>query len=50
MDALQTALEKLLRDDGDTIYSYFHEIKSDYLIEATSASCHFHCINLDGNG
>lgn len=50
MDALQTALEKLLRDDGDTIYSYFHEIKSDYLIEGTSASCHFHCINLDGNG
>ncbi|HEJ8043928.1 HamA C-terminal domain-containing protein [Serratia bockelmannii] len=50
MDALQTALEKLVRDDGDTIYSYFQEIKSDYLIEGTSASCHFHCINLDGNG
>lgn len=50
MDALQTALEKLVRDDGDTIYSYFQEIKSDYLIEGTSAACHFHCINLDGNG
>ncbi|WP_025154902.1 HamA C-terminal domain-containing protein [Morganella morganii] len=50
MDALQTALEKLVRDDGDTIYSYFQEIKSDYLIEGTSATCHFHCINLDGNG
>ncbi|AVY97989.1 DUF1837 domain-containing protein [Lelliottia sp. WB101] len=50
MDALQTALEKLVRNDGETIYSYFHELKSDYLIEGTSAACHFHCINLDGNG
>ncbi|EPF2603503.1 TPA: HamA C-terminal domain-containing protein [Yersinia enterocolitica] len=50
MDALQTALEKLIRDDGDTIYSYFHELKSDCLVDGTSAACHFHCINLDGNG
>lgn len=50
MDALQAALEKLVRDDGDTLYSYFHELKSDYLVDGTSAACHFHCINLDGNG
>lgn len=50
MDALQKALEKLVRNDGDTIYSYFYELKSNYKIEGTNASCHFHCINLDGNG
>ncbi len=50
MDALHSALEKLVRNDGDTISSYFHEVKTHCLIEGTSASCHFHCINLDGNG
>ncbi|HEM6864093.1 TPA: DUF1837 domain-containing protein [Providencia rettgeri] len=50
MDALQQTLEKLVRDDGNTIYSYFHELKSDYVVQGTSALCHFHCINLDGNG
>ncbi|WP_456310349.1 HamA C-terminal domain-containing protein [Serratia proteamaculans] len=50
MDALHTALEKLVRGDGDTIHSYFHELKTDCLVEGTSAACHFHCVNLDGNG
>lgn len=50
MDVLHSALEKLVRNDGDTINSYFHEVKTHCLIEGTSASCHFHCINLDGNG
>jgi len=50
MDALHAALEKLARNDGDTLSSYFHEIESHSLIEDTSATCHFHCINLDGSG
>ncbi len=50
MDALHVALENLIRDDGQTLNSYFSEVKVNSLIENTNATCHFHCLNLDGNG
>lgn len=50
MDALHIALDKLIRDDGQTLNSYFREVKVNSLIENTKATCHFHCLNLDGNG
>jgi len=50
MDYLNDAFEKLLRDDGGTLQSYFHEIQLNSLIEDTKTTCHIHCLNLDGNG
>lgn len=50
MDALHIALDKLIRDDGQTLNSYFREIKVNSSVENTKATCHFHCLNLDANG
>lgn len=50
MDYLNDAFNKLLRHDGASLQSYFHEVQLNTLVEDTKATCHIHCINLDGNG
>lgn len=39
MDALHVALENLIRDDGQSLNSYFSEVKVNSLIENTNATC-----------
>ena len=50
MKLLQSALEDLARGKASDLDAFFHVIKSDVKVGETSATCHFHCINLDGNG
>ena len=44
------ALTDLVRGKPATLDAYFHAVEADVQIGSTSAKCHFHCINLDGNG
>lgn len=44
------ALANLVRGKPSTIDAYFHAVEADVSVGSTNAKCHFHCINLDGNG
>ncbi|MGK9010558.1 HamA C-terminal domain-containing protein [Serratia marcescens] len=50
MDFLHSALEDLVRGDDTSLNSFFHVVDTDVTVDETAATCHFHCINLDGNG
>lgn len=50
MKALHSALEDLARGSPSDLDAFFHVIKTDVAVGSTSATCHFHCIQLDGNG
>jgi hypothetical protein len=44
------ALADLVRGKPATLDAYFHAVEADVQVGTTNARCHFHCINLDGNG
>ncbi|MFZ2973292.1 MAG: DUF1837 domain-containing protein [Ferribacterium limneticum] len=50
MKQLNSVIEDLARGNKSSLDSFFHVIETDVAVGATSAKCHFHCINLDGNG
>lgn len=50
MDIFQDALNGLVRGDASTLEAFFHVVNAEVDVDGTSAVCHFHCINFDGNG
>ncbi|MRT03192.1 HamA C-terminal domain-containing protein [Ewingella americana] len=50
MDLLCSALEDILRGDEASLNAYFHVVETNVSVDETAATCHFHCVNLDGNG
>lgn len=50
MDLLCSALEDIVRGDDTGLNAFFHVVDTGVTVAETSATCHFHCINLDGNG
>lgn len=50
MNVLEEALDDLLRGDAQALDAFFHVVDAHVTVANTSATCHFHCINLDGNG
>ncbi|MDM1329699.1 HamA C-terminal domain-containing protein [Acinetobacter indicus] len=47
---IEKALSDLARDKKRPLSAYFREIQKDVSVGSTRTSCHFHCVNLDGNG
>ncbi|WP_111884507.1 DUF1837 domain-containing protein [Acinetobacter sp. CFCC 11171] len=47
---IQNALTNLARDKAKPLSAYLHEVQPNVAINDTSTICHFHCVNLDGNG
>lgn len=50
MEILQKALSDLTRGEVGSLDAFFHTVEANVSVGGTSATCHFHCINLDGNG
>lgn len=50
LEFLQAALDDLARKGTSSVDAFFHVIETGVTVAGTSATCHFHCINLDGNG
>jgi hypothetical protein len=50
MKLMHEALESLARGEKRDLDAFFHMVQTKVSVGATSATCHFHCINLDGNG
>jgi hypothetical protein len=50
LDLLTDALNDLVRGSPASLDAFFHVVETGVVVDQTSATCHFHCINLDGNG
>lgn len=47
---IQDALSKIVKDKVRPLTAYLHEVQKNIAVDSTSTICHFHCVNLDGNG
>lgn len=47
---IQDAFSKIVKNKVRPLTAYLHEVEKNLLIDGTNAICHFHCVNLDGNG
>jgi hypothetical protein len=47
---LESALADLARGREGSLDALFHVVETGVAVNGTSAICHFHCLNLDGNG
>lgn len=49
-EQFRAALIDLVRGKPESLNAYFHIVETHVMVGSTSAKCHFHCVNLDGNG
>ncbi|MCS4298923.1 MULTISPECIES: DUF1837 domain-containing protein [Acinetobacter] len=47
---IQDAFSKIVKNKVRPLTAYLHEVEKNLSIDGTNAICHFHCVNLDGNG
>ncbi|OTG59436.1 hypothetical protein B9T36_08750 [Acinetobacter sp. ANC 4204] len=47
---IQEALSGMARDKERALTAYLHEVQKNFAVDGTNSICHFHCVNVDGNG